>query len=132
MAPRKKKRLTKHEKKTAELEQSLARALADGTAYSERAINEAAARRRAEETEKKTREQFADLKRRLHESEVECAKLRGVINRVDREDELRERAALIAAGKALSQDPPPVMTRDFGDRFRGQYAGEQPQHWTNY
>lgn len=134
---RKPKRLTKDQKKIAELHSALAATEQQCERYKKHYNEEVAARGKAETSEKEARRQFAELKERLHHSETERAKLRGVINRVDREDDLRERSALIAAGKSLPQEAPPLMhdrRPDEGPRITRHvnYGDGAPRHWTDY
>ncbi len=132
MAQRK-KRLTKDQKKLAELERDLAREICEKDTYRTLSQKSETARMKAEDSEKDARAQFGELKQRLLHAETELAKLRGVVARVDREDAMRERAALIAAGKP----PAPERMLDVGEELPqgiARYHDHQEvrRHWTSY
>jgi len=92
----------------------------------------------AEKREKDTREQFADLKTRLHASEIENARLRGYIERVNENDDATEELVEIKLGNETHRvpkgrvmelmravyEPPIKVYRDQGEK--------QNNHWTNY
>lgn len=109
--------------------------------YQERDAKTAAVKQRDE-----TRAQFDDLKKRLHESEMENQRLRGYIQRVQEDDVVRE--DLVAVGDPdgeMRQVPKrkstvfaqPVQYTDFDPGFVG-YSGyhnrdrPKPKHWIEY
>jgi chromosome segregation ATPase len=86
------------------------------------------------------REQFADLKKRLHDAEVENARLNGYLARVREDDAVREE--LVTVGEPggeqrlvpkrryepLASPPEPI------EFLRDQYgrSREKPKHWIEY
>jgi hypothetical protein len=100
----------------------------------------------AETDAKEARQQFADLKQRLHAAEMENQRLRGYLARVQEDDVVREE--LVATGdpdgertmipkrKPTIFDRPPDYT-DFQarDSMGMTYSGRdrpKPKHWINY
>ena len=126
------------------LQQKVADLEALNSAQREREATANAERRNAQARAEETQKQFSDLKRRLHESEVELARLRGYLARVREDDIVREE--LVAVGdpagaqrlvpkRKPALDEPPLFT-GVPDRFEhhGGFGLErsQPKHWIEY
>lgn len=105
-------------------------------------VNEArqAAAAAREET-KEVREQFADLKRRLHESEVQNARLNGYADRVHEDDIVRDgfvevedeqgkRQVPKRPSRAVLYQADEHVGRDFYDQSTGRT--KRRTHWTSY
>lgn len=91
----------------------------------------------------RTREQFADLKKRLHDSEIEIARLGGYLERVGEDDQVRDGVEMIKEedGTHLRQVRPPMRQRVASDDGRpmapvydsyGRQVGKTRVHWVNY
>ncbi len=97
-------------------------------------------RLRAQESEKKTRENFEDLKRRLHNSEMEVARQNGYLERVAEDDRVADPLVEIDGqhGKTFvtKRHPAPRINTTGMDDFElhgGMYGGgEKRKHWTSY
>lgn len=100
------------------------------------------ARRTAEESAKSTREQFADLKKRLFDSEQECARLRGYVERVREDDAVADPLVEVDDGngkRMVSKRYPSnaclpsagcnAMSANF-DNYGNRR--EKPKHWVTY
>lgn len=90
-----------------------------------------------------THKQFADLKERLHNSEMECSRLNGYMSRVREDDTVRE--DLITVGepgvnerlvpKRKAEMPPMMMSTAMIDENYSQNGygiTRKPKHWVNY
>lgn len=93
----------------------------------------------AEEALKESRSHFGDLKKRLHDSEAELARLRGYLDRVHEDDVVRDGMVDITDESGTRQVPkrPPPMMRGYSepmavtgyDQFGRQ---KKSTHWTSY
>lgn len=102
--------------------------------------HEKANRIRAEESEKQTRENFADLKERLLNAERETARLNGYLDRVREDDAVADPLVEIDGpeGKRLvskRHPSPQILSPGNADYFRDQWNNGRPEkrkHWTSY
>jgi hypothetical protein len=100
--------------------------------------------RNAEASEKQAREQFADLKKKLYDAEIELARLRGFVERVREDDAVADPLVEVEDAQGRRQ-----VTKRFpsnrplnADMYTGmaeavQYGRygerqEKPKHWTSY
>lgn len=85
---------------------------------------------------RKTREQFADLKERLHNAEMENARLRGYLGRVHEDDIVRDGFVEIedAQGKrSVPKRPNPLAPHQLVQHFfDNEPMGASRTHWTSY
>lgn len=92
-----------------------------------------------------TRAQFDDLKKRLHESEMENQRLRGYIERVQEDDIVREELILTGDPEGECRQVPkrksaifaqPRQYTDFDSGQSSVYSGyrdrPKPKHWIEY
>lgn len=98
----------------------------------------------AEEREKEAREQFADLKKRLHDSEMEVARLNGYLARVREDDVVREELITVGEPDGEQRMVPKRKPEYLGNREErhsihdmmsdGDYGRERkkPKHWIEY
>lgn len=101
------------------------------------------AKEAAQEREKATRKQFDDLKFRLHNSEMEVARLNGYLSRVREDDVVREELVTIGdpeGGQRLVPKRKPEFLGNREPRMTDLCAGEsygyhnraKPKHWIEY
>lgn len=87
--------------------------------------------------------QFADLKKRLHDAEVENARLNGYLLRVQEDDVVREPlvktvgpegARMVPKRKHSSLENPAYDPTDFRSEDQRRYGSrdEKPKHWIAY
>lgn len=98
----------------------------------------------AEASAKETREQFADLKKRLHNSEMEVARLNGYLARVHEDDTVREdfltvgepdgQQRLVPKRKHgfLGNQEPDYTRFDTGNSYIDDIRNRKPKHWIEY
>lgn len=130
--------------KVKELEVMLANAKQEVAIADKAMWEERAARLKAETAEKETHEQFADLKKRLHNAEMEVARLTGYISRVREDDTVREELVTIGDPEGEQRMVPKRKHEYLGNRepdismshMMGKYDryGERkkPKHWIEY
>lgn len=128
------------------LEIALAEVSSTSEARSKMIHDTRAAKAAAEESEKETREQFADLKKRLHRSEMEVARLNGYLARVREDDTVREE--LVTTGEPggeqrLTPKRKPEYLGNTEDDYSGMKSSDpmmhylerdrkKPKHWIEY
>ena len=110
------------------------------------AVSEQRQRRQAAEAEvKETREQFADLKKRLHIAETEVARLNGYIARVREDDTVREELVTVGDPEGDRRMVPkrkheylgnsePNLTQfaDSAGCYNGYRDRPKSKHWVEY
>lgn len=97
-------------------------------------------RDKAIQAEKKTREQFDDLKQRLLSLETDNARLNGYVARVHEDDIVRDGMIEIEDGQGkrlVPKRPNPMTPNSFTqyEQFNGLMPtvyGEKKTHWTSY
>lgn len=98
--------------------------------------HERANRIRAEESEKETRKNFADLKERLHNSEMDVARKEGYLDRVREDDRVSDPLVEIEGpeGKRFvsKRHPMPIMNTNDYELHRAMHGREKRTHWTSY
>lgn len=99
---------------------------------------------RAHEETKEARGQFADLKKRLHNSEMEVARLNGYLARVREDDVVREDLVTVGEPGGEQRMVPKRKPEHLGNREEhhsihdlmtdGGYGRERkkPKHWIEY
>ncbi|WP_371346999.1 hypothetical protein [Ancylobacter sp. IITR112] len=92
------------------------------------------AERAAVKAENETREQFDDLKRRLHEAELTIARLQGYIDRVSEDDAAREEPRTVTEERREPRRPPgPTFGYVMGGAMSATDAMRpRSKHWTGY
>lgn len=97
----------------------------------------------AEKSLKEARSHFSDLKERLHNSEIENARLRGYLSRVHEDDIVRDGLVEIeddGGKRQVPRRPPPLEQASYSpsvsDMMTSEYDpyGRQKKrtHWTSY
>lgn len=100
------------------------------------------AKNAAVDREKETREQFADLKKRLHNSEMEVARINGYLARVREDDTVREELLTVGEPDGQQRLVPKRKPEYLGNRQEREsmhdmliddYGRKQkPKHWIEY
>lgn len=98
----------------------------------------------AQEREKEAREQFADLKKRLHTSEMEVARINGYLARVREDDTVREDLVTVGEPGGEQRMVPKRKPEYLGNREPDYSLAEcmttdgygrdrkKPKHWIEY
>jgi hypothetical protein len=120
-----------------QLEADLLEAVESRGRYCDRALKAEQEAKAAGEAAKEVREQFADLKRRLHEAEVENARISGYLERVHEGDIARDGMVEIKEGDEARLVPKwPSRRQEIHTEpdFNFDQYGKQKKHkhWTEY
>lgn len=124
-----------------QLEADLADARKQNEENHRRYLSAAHSADQAEKQEKEAREQFDDLKRRVHELTIANARLEGYLDRVSEDDAVRDGHIEIPTSdnsRIVPKRPP--RPRWFADEGNGAAIGQagvnerfrRPRHWLDY